>query len=120
MNDEYLLGTVLTVTCAKCTRQRSFGVPAGESVDATRARVAKAGWIMRGDKIVCPTCPQSSEEFARRFGTDSKPDHPITPITLPHRHAIDELPVSVVVERVESDPAQEEQERLHAESLVDA
>jgi hypothetical protein len=52
-------GSILTLTCHGCTREQSFGV---SSEAQGRADVARAGWMQRNGKTICPKCPQSPAE----------------------------------------------------------
>ncbi len=57
----------LHLTCSKCTRTARFPVTrTGRGIDETREHIERCGWIMRGEQYVCPRCPQTGEERARR------------------------------------------------------
>jgi hypothetical protein len=45
----------LTLTCAKCTRFRVFGVV---TVTQAQREIAAAGWVQRNERTICPKCPK--------------------------------------------------------------
>lgn len=61
---------ILTLVCNKCTRVQSFGVgPTDADKLEARRRIARSGWIKRGDVTICPKCPQTLAERARQVSS---------------------------------------------------
>ena len=55
-------GKIYFLTCAKCTVEENFQ---GRTQDEAMDLATDAGWVKRGDQVICPKCPAVRLELKR-------------------------------------------------------